>query len=75
MGPTSADYDDGGLLRLGCIRRGSMPVPSPELPDYESGAYLGPKLGVFDINDISFLADLCDKLGFDCTEGAALGCR
>src|SRR5690606_15977383 len=58
--------------KLGRIRTGQYAGAITELPDYESGAYLGPNLGVFDINDISFLADLCDKLGFDCIEGGGV---
>jgi len=55
--------------KLGRIKSGQYAGAITELPDYESGAYLGPNLGVYDINEISFLADLPDKLGFDCIEG------
>lgn len=60
--------------KLGRIQSGPYAGTPTELPDYEAGAYMGTNLGVFEINAISYLADIADKYGVDCIEhGCVLG--
>jgi aldehyde:ferredoxin oxidoreductase len=53
----------------GRIKAGPYTGTPIELPDYEGGAYSGPNFGVFDINEISYLADRFDKWGLDVISG------
>jgi aldehyde:ferredoxin oxidoreductase len=53
----------------GRIKTGPYAGTPIELPDYEGGAYAGPNFGIYDINEISYLADRFDKWGVDVISG------
>jgi aldehyde:ferredoxin oxidoreductase len=55
--------------KAGRIKSGPYSGTPIELPDYEGGAYCGPNFGVYDINEISYLADRFDKWGIDVISG------
>ena len=55
--------------KAGRIRSGPYSGTPIELPDYEGGAYVGPNFGIYDINEISYLADRFDKWGLDVISG------
>jgi aldehyde:ferredoxin oxidoreductase len=55
--------------KAGRIKTGPYKGTCIELPDYEGGAYAGPNFGIYDINEISYLADRFDKWGVDVISG------
>jgi len=55
--------------KAGRIKDGAYKGTCIELPDYEGGAYVGPNFGIYDINEISYLADRFDKWGVDVISG------
>ena len=55
--------------KAGRIKSGPYAGTPIELPDYEGGAYVGPNFGIYDINEISYLADRFDKWGIDVISG------
>lgn len=68
-----ADYGcTAACSKLGRIKSGQYAGAITELPDYEAGAMVGTNLGIFDINSMSFLADLYDKVGADVIEGGTV---
>lgn len=65
-----ADYGCSlSCSKAGRIKSGPYAGTCIELPDYEGGAYVGPNFGIYDINEISYLADRFDKWGLDVISG------
>lgn len=65
-----ADYGCAvACSKAGRIKDGKYAGTCIELPDYEGGAYVGPNFGIYNINDISYLADRFDKWGLDVISG------
>jgi aldehyde:ferredoxin oxidoreductase len=58
--------------KAGRIKQGPYAGTIAELPDYEGGAYVGPNFGIYDINEITYLADRYDIWGIDVISGGSV---
>ena len=58
--------------KVGRIKEGPHAGEIAELPDYEAGALVGPNFDIYNIQDITHLADLFDRLGIDVISGATV---
>jgi aldehyde:ferredoxin oxidoreductase len=56
-------------MKLSVVKTGPWKGSITDLPDYELGAHCGPNLGIYDPDDLIYIAALVDDLGFSGING------